>query len=46
MQKHVNLVDLVERYSNEYSNEYSLAKFGVDIAENGLLKLCQTIAKR
>ena len=34
MQKHVNLVDLVK----SYSNEYFLAKFGVDIEENEFIK--------
>ena len=32
MQKHANLVDLVK--TQELSNEYFLAKFGVDTAEN------------
>ena len=36
MQKHVNLVDLVK----SYSNEYLFAKIGVDTAENELLKVC------
>ena len=34
---------LFERDS--YSNEYLLAKFGVDRAENGPLKVCQKLAK-
>ena len=34
---------LFERDS--YSNEYLLATFGVDTAENGLLKVCQELAK-
>ena len=37
MQKHVNLVDLVKR---ELSNEYFLAKFGVDTEENEPYKVC------
>ena len=36
MQKSVNLVDLVKSYP--YSNEYLLAKIGVDTAENEPLK--------
>ena len=36
VQKHVNLVDLVK----ELSNEYLLAKFGFDTAENEPLKVC------
>ena len=38
VQKHVNLVDLV-RASDPNSNEYLLAKFGVDTAENEPLKV-------
>ena len=30
---------------DSYSNEYLLAKFGVDTAENGPLKVCQNLAK-
>ena len=30
---------------DSYSNEYLLAKFGVDTAENGPLKVCQKLAK-
>ena len=43
MQKHVNLVDLVKSFQT--SIQYLLAKFGVDTAENGPLKVCQKIAK-
>ena len=38
--KAFNLVDLAE-----LSNEYLLVKFGFDTAENGALKVCQTLAK-
>ena len=44
-------VDLVKSFLNilfeqdSYSNEYLLAKFGVDTAENGPLKVCQILAK-
>ena len=34
------------RSRQELSNEYSLAKFGFDTAENEPLKVCQTLAKR
>ena len=35
MQKHANLVDLVKSFpTDSYSNEYLLAKFGFDSAEN------------
>ena len=34
------------RSRQELSNEYLLAKIGVDTAENGLLKVCQKLAKR
>ena len=33
------------RSRQELSNEYLLAKFGVDTAENGPLKVCQKLAK-
>ena len=33
------------RSRQELSNEYLLAKFGVDTAENGPLKVCQKFAK-
>ena len=36
-----NLVDLLK----SYSNEYLLAKFSVDAAENGPLKVCQNFAE-
>ena len=52
-QKCVNLVDLDKSFQtsferDSYSNEYLLAKIGVDTAENGPLKLtvCQKLAKR
>ena len=31
--------------TDSYSNDYFLAKFGVDTAENGPLKVCQKFAK-
>ena len=31
--------------TDPYSNEYLLAKLGVDTAENGPLKVCQQLAK-
>ena len=41
MQKHVDLVDLVESFrTDSYSNAYLLAKFGVDTAENEHCKVC------
>ena len=52
MQKHVNLVDLVKSFlsmslflnllfeTDSYSNEYLLAKFGVDTEENEPHKVC------
>ena len=48
----VNLVDLVKSFQcpffsikpDPYSNEYLLAKFGVDTAENGPLKVFQKLA--
>ena len=39
VQKHVNLVDLVKFETDSYSNEYLLAKIGVDTAENEPLKV-------
>ena len=43
VQKCVNIVDLNKILQpNIY---YLLAKIGVDTAENGLLKVCQTLAK-
>ena len=33
------------RSRQELSNEYFLAKFGVDTAENGFLKVCQKLSK-
>ena len=45
MQEHVNLVDLEKSFLNllfetdSYSNEYVLAKIGVDTAENKPLKV-------
>ena len=45
MQPCVNIVDLVKNFQTNYSNEYLLAKFGVDTAENGPLKVCQQFAK-
>ena len=39
VQKHVNLVDLVKSFPKSYSNEYLLAKIGVDTAENEPLKV-------
>ena len=40
VQKYVNLVDLVESFpTDSYSNEYLLAKIGVDTAENEPLKV-------
>ena len=33
------------RSRQDLSNEYLLAKFGVDTAENGPLKVCQKLAK-
>ena len=41
MQKRVNLVDLVKSFQT--SIYYLLAKFGVDTAENGPLKVCQKL---
>ena len=38
MQKHVNLVDLVK--NQELSNEYFVAKFGVDAEENEPYEVC------
>ena len=40
MRKHVNLVDLVK--TQEFSNEYFLAKFGFDTAENEPCQVCPT----
>ena len=34
------------RSRQEVLNEYLLAKFGVDTAENGPLNVCQKLAKR
>ena len=39
----VNLVDVVKRF---LTSILVSAKFGVDTAENGPLKVCQTLAKR
>ena len=33
------------RFRQELSNEYVIANFGVDTAENGPLKVCQHLAK-
>ena len=38
MQKYANIVDLVKSFPTRYSNEYLLAKIGVDTAENEPLK--------
>ena len=47
VQKHVNRVDLVKSFQKILnSNEYILAKIGVDKAENGPLKVCQKLAKQ
>ena len=49
MQEIVNLVDLVNSFlnllfeTNSYSNEYLLAKIGVDTAENEPLKVWRKI---
>ena len=43
VQKCVHLVDLVKSFQT--SIYYLLAKFGVDTAENGLLTVCQKLAK-
>ena len=44
MQKYVNLVDLVKSFrTDSYSNEYLLAKIGVDTAENEPLKVWRKI---
>ena len=40
---HVNLVDLVNSFL--MSVYYFLANIGFDTAENGLLKVCQKLAK-
>ena len=50
VQKCVNLVDLVKSFQKSiyvYSSIYMylLAKFGVDTAENGPLKVCQELAR-
>ena len=43
MQKHVNLItSCTSRSRRELSNEYLVAKFGFDIAENATCKVCQT----
>ena len=44
MQKYVHLVDLVKSFPN--SNEYLLAKIGVDTAENEPLQVCPLSAYR
>ena len=50
MQEIVNLVDLVKSFLNllfetdNYSNEYLLAKIGVDTAENEPLKVADSAA--
>ena len=41
VQKRANLVDLVKSF--HASIYYSFAKFGVDTAENGPLKVCQKL---
>ena len=47
VQKRVDLVDLVKSFQTDsYSDEYLLAKIGVDTAENGLLKVCHNLAKK
>ena len=52
--KGVHCVDLGERFhlflnllfeQDSYSNEHLLAKFCVDTAENGPLKVCKKLAK-
>ena len=43
VQKCVNLVDLVESFQN--SNEYLLAKFGVDTDENEPLNACKKLIR-
>ena len=49
--KGVHCVDLGESFLNllfepyPYSNEYSLAKIGVDTADNGPLKVCHKLPK-
>ena len=55
MHKSVNIVDLVKSFHvpfsqflferDSYSNEYLLAKIGVDTAENEPPKVCQKVAK-
>ena len=42
-EKYVNLVDLVKSFPASYSNEYLLAKVGVDTAENEPLKVWRKI---
>ena len=47
VQKRVKLVDLVKSSQSSFrtiSNEYLLAKFGFDTAENEPLKVCQQLA--
>ena len=44
MQKHVNLVDLIKSFPS--SNDYLLAKFGFDTAENEPCKVCPVSAYR
>ena len=43
VQKRVNLVDLVKSFQTSYSNEYLLANFGVETAENEPFKVCQQL---
>ena len=43
VQKCANIVDLAKSFQT--SSYYLLAKFGVDTAENGPLKVCQKLAK-
>ena len=46
--KYANIVDLVKSFQKSiyvYSSIYLLAKFGVDTAENGPLKVCKKWAK-
>ena len=55
VQKRVDLVDIVKSFqtsilnilfeTDSYPNEYLLAKFGVDTAENEPLKVCQKLAE-
>ena len=44
VQKNVDLIDLVKSFP--YSNEYLVAKYGFDTAENESSKVCQQVVRQ